>query len=595
MGFQAPITVERVLSGVQRRDYVLPAIQREFVWDRDQIATLFDSLMRGYPIGSFLFWKVEPSRADEYVFYDFIRDYHELDHPYAPTVQVPPGTATTAILDGQQRLTALNIGLYGSHAERLPRKWKNNPENYPKKRLHLAIDKKRRDEDLGLEYDLRFLSPKETMPSDGEPDRWFPVSDVLKFTDSGPAIHHEVQRRGLLESEAFQVLYDLYRAVREREFINYYLEESQDPDKVLDIFVRVNSAGTVLSYSDLLLSMATNQWQERDAREEVRSLVADVNDVGHGFAFGKDRLLKAGLVLIDVRGIAFKVSNFTRSNMLALEQQWDEVRSAILLAAQLLASFGFSDRTLTADSVITPVAYYVKHRGLGSNYLESSHHSHDREVMRQWVTRSLIKRGVWGSGLDTLLGRLRDEIKQHSANGFPRAELELAMASVGKSLILDEAEIDQLLDLKYGERGSFPVLALLYPGFDLTKQFHEDHVFPRAKFTPKRLRDVGIPEGAIDAYRDQVDRLPNLQLLQGGPNIEKSSKPPAEWIAGPHFATEVKRQRYLEENDLDGLSMEMNDFLEFVKARRFRMRDRLMKILGPDLLSSEDGAQHLSE
>jgi hypothetical protein len=43
---------------------------------------------------------------------------------------------------------------------------------------------------------------------------------------------------------------------------------------VLDIFVRVNSGGTQLSYSDLLLSMATNQWQDRDAREEVRSLAS---------------------------------------------------------------------------------------------------------------------------------------------------------------------------------------------------------------------------------------------------------------------------------------------------------------------------------
>lgn len=315
MGFQAPITIEKVLAGIQSHQYVFPAIQREFVWGREQISMLFDSLMRGYPIGSFLFWDVKEARAADYVFYDFVRDYHELDGPYAKTVKLPPNTGTTAILDSQQRLTSLNIGFYGSHAERLPRKWKGNPENYPAKRLHLAIDAKRRDDELGSEYDLRFLTSAEAAPKDGEPDRWFPVVDVLALADAGPAIHGEVQKRGLLDSEAFQILYDLYRAVRQREFINYYLEESQDPGKVLDIFVRVNSAGTVLSYSDLLLSMATNQWRERDAREEVRSLVDDVNDVDQGFSFGKDRLLKAGLVLIDVNDIAFKVSNFTSANM----------------------------------------------------------------------------------------------------------------------------------------------------------------------------------------------------------------------------------------------------------------------------------------
>jgi hypothetical protein len=64
---------------------------------------------------------------------------------------------------------------------------------------------------------------------------------------------------------------------------------NSDADKVLDIFVRVNSGGTTLSYSDLLLSMATNQWQHLDAREEVRGLVQELNNGGcREFSFSKD-------------------------------------------------------------------------------------------------------------------------------------------------------------------------------------------------------------------------------------------------------------------------------------------------------------------
>ena len=62
--------------------------------------------------------------------------------------------------------------------------------------------------------------------------------------------------------------------------MNHYLVTDQDADKVLEIFVRVNSGGTPLSYSDLLLSMATNQWQDLDAREEVRDLVQELNTGG---------------------------------------------------------------------------------------------------------------------------------------------------------------------------------------------------------------------------------------------------------------------------------------------------------------------------
>jgi len=63
MAFQTPITVRDALDAVQRHDYALPAIQREFVWSAEQICMLFDSLLRGYPIGSFLFWKVAPENC----------------------------------------------------------------------------------------------------------------------------------------------------------------------------------------------------------------------------------------------------------------------------------------------------------------------------------------------------------------------------------------------------------------------------------------------------------------------------------------------------------------------------------------------------
>ena len=57
--FQPAVPVAKILEGIHSSQYVLPAIQREFVWKPDQIEKLFDSLMRGYPIGAFLFWKVD--------------------------------------------------------------------------------------------------------------------------------------------------------------------------------------------------------------------------------------------------------------------------------------------------------------------------------------------------------------------------------------------------------------------------------------------------------------------------------------------------------------------------------------------------------
>lgn len=98
--FQPAVLVAKILEGIHSSQYVLPAIQREFVWKTDQIERLFDSLMRGYPIGGFLFWKVDAEQAANYAFYDFITDHHEKTSPHAKEKKISSGHGTTAILDG---------------------------------------------------------------------------------------------------------------------------------------------------------------------------------------------------------------------------------------------------------------------------------------------------------------------------------------------------------------------------------------------------------------------------------------------------------------------------------------------------------------
>lgn len=113
MAFVEPITIKAAIEGVHRKQYLLPAIQREFVWDTYQIEKLFDSLMRDYPISSFLFWEVEKNNISSYQFYEFVREYHERDNTHNPKANIGGETGITAVLDGQQRLTSLYIGLKG--------------------------------------------------------------------------------------------------------------------------------------------------------------------------------------------------------------------------------------------------------------------------------------------------------------------------------------------------------------------------------------------------------------------------------------------------------------------------------------------------
>jgi len=590
MSFQTPRSIEEMLTAIHRREYLMPAIQREFVWGVDQITKLVDSLMRGYPVGSFLLWDVKPETAQSYTFYEFLTNYHERDNPYADKATVPSGNGTTAVLDGQQRLTSLNIALYGSFAEKKKYAWWNSADAFPVKRLYLNLVDEPDDEELGTKYDLRFLTDREAAPADGEADKWFRVGAVLDLANAGPAIMRELEQRGIAGSaDAFQRLYDLYEAVRVLKPMNYFLVTDQDADKVLEIFVRVNSGGTTLSYSDLLLSMATNQWQELDAREEVRSLVSEINsNAGRQFSFSKDVVLKTALTIADV-DVRFKVTNFTQGNMAKVEAAWPQIKGALLRAATLLQQFGYNERNLTANSVIVPVAHYLHLRGAGDSYLDSTADAADRLALQRWVTRSLVKRGIWGSGLDTLLTRIRDVLRTNSASGFPVAAVEEAMAAVGKSLAFDNAEIDELLNLKYAGQRTFSVLSVLYPGLDLSKKFHEDHIFPKSRFTKKKLLDAGVPLDSIDDYLAAVNLLPNLQLLAGTANIEKQDGLPAEWI-DTAFPSEDKRATYLAENDLDGLPLDLADFTSFFEQRKQRVRARLLAALGTVPGAPDDAA-----
>ena len=58
-GFQSPITINEAMQKIKNNEYLLPAFQREYVWYAEQVETLFDSLMRDYPISSMLFWRVK--------------------------------------------------------------------------------------------------------------------------------------------------------------------------------------------------------------------------------------------------------------------------------------------------------------------------------------------------------------------------------------------------------------------------------------------------------------------------------------------------------------------------------------------------------
>lgn len=567
------MTIARALRQIQEHRLILPAIQREFVWKPSQVIRVFDSIMRGYPVGSFLSWRVSPETISKFKFYGFMKDYSAFDSFHNPVIDIPTDHENVAVLDGQQRLTALNIGLRGTYAYKNHGGWSNKAWSYPTRRLYLNLSGEAPENELGLKYQLQFLTQEDlAAATDDDTKTWFPVSEVYDAVEPLDMLNLANKYGNGGAQSSF--IGTLWQAVHNTASLHFYQEDEQDIERVLDIFVRVNSGGTVLSYSDLLLSIATAQWKG-DARAAVHGLVDSLNGMGNGFRFSSDTILKSGLVLADVGDIGFKVKNFTTDNMAKLEAEWDALNDSLHVAVGLLSDFGLSGGALTADSVLIPVAYYVHHRKLTHNYRNSPNTSDDREALRSWVLRSLIVRGIWGSGLDTLLRDLREVIRSEGSEGFPLASFEKAMALRGKSLAVTDELIEDVMNLEYGRPRTFAVLATLFPHVDTRNVFHVDHVFPAAELQRKRLSALRTEEGAsllseadiadLTAHRD---RLPNLELLQGLENIGKSDQTPDEWLAQT-YPTESGRGAFLDRNALPStLPQSARDFIAFYDSRR---------------------------
>ena len=572
-------TIKETLDSIESRGYVLPAIQREFVWRPEQVCNLFDSVMQGYPFGEFMFWRVEAQNAGQYRWYDFVREYHQRDNPHCPELGPIYDKPLTAVLDGQQRLTAFNIGLRGSMAVKLPYKWWNSPDAFPKRVLALDLLAPSEPDEEGSRYVFEFVN--EDRIGLTHTRLWFRVSDIMGFSTENPApdMLDWVSDQGLDNEQqrlAFRTLNRLHQAICVEPVVAYYEEKSQDIERVLNIFIRCNSGGTPLSYSNLLLSIAVSQWDTLDARSEVHGLVDDMNKVRAGLRFNADFVLKAGLMLTDIASVGFRVENFTHENMAILEENWSNIRQALLETVELVDSFGFDSRTIQATNSLLPIAYYLYKKGAPRNFESSDRFLDDRKVIRGWLTRSILKEsGIWGSGLDTLLTVLREVIRDSEGSAFPATELHRVMTQRGKTLVFVEEEIEDIADMRLGDRRIFPLLTMLFPHLESRDGSDIDHVFPKSRFTPIRLTGAGISdEEQIKVFRDRCDRLANLQLLDRSVNNEKRASLPADWL-DDHCQDDQARQSYCERHLLGDVPRKIKEFTDFYSDRRQKLRKRI--------------------
>jgi len=610
MSYDNNMTIAEVVNDIYSNKYVLPAIQREFVWKPEQIEKMFDSIMQDYPIGTFLFWNLadDDESKQSYVFYSFLKNYHEKNKRHNEIIDLKGIHGVRAVLDGQQRLTALYIGLKGSYASKIRYRHWEDKNAFPEKKLFLNLvqhcrvndnqfdesytDEQKTAEDSFVEqnvekdsdskYEFKFLVPDEAAKLNDKDNYWFEVGRILEVRDSkaiSEITNKQMSKVHKYDSETINSARDILCDLRDRinvyKTICSYVEKSDDLDKVLNIFIRVNSGGTVLSYSDLLLSIASAQWSS-NAREEITKFVDEINAIGDGYNVNKDFIMKSALVFTNKK-IAFKIDNFKKKDMLKIEENWTSLKKYLKLAFELIYSFGITRDSLTANNAVIPIAYYLRMVQAQNNFITSSNQKDNRDRIKKWLILSLYKR-AFGGQPDSVLKAIRKILNHNKTKEFPIGEIIAKFSGGPKSIIINKEDIDEILSLKYGRSDVGPILMLLYPSFKFeVHKFHVDHIYPKSAYKKDILIKKGVKLDNVNDYIAHVDDLANLQLLLSTTNEEKQNMDFDEWF-NKEFRTDDEKNQNRKINYLPKMDYSYVNFKDFLEKRKDLLRKQLCLI-----------------
>ncbi len=550
MGMFLDKSIKEVVDELNVR-YFLPDIQREYVWlkkaDEKKIEQLFDSILRGYPIGSFLFWKLQKediAKSDEqdsdklnFQLYQFITNYDERK-PHNEKIRIEQITRDDLyiVLDGQQRLTSLYIGLKGTRT--LRKKWakNDNPNAYEEKRLYLNLKHQPNMDNPEDNYQFEFHAKK---PENDKKHFWFKVGDILELESVwNYANEHD------LKENALGLLEKLKDAFHNKQLISFFEEKEKNLNKVLNIFIRVNSGGVKLSYSDLLMSILTASFSS-DIREKMNELVDALKDKGFPNV-GKDQVLKTCLLLIG-KDTTFELKNFNKKNIKEIEENWEKITESIYNAAKLLETFGYANY-LGSAYILSSLAYFY--------FLNPKMDKNDEEQARKFVRNAQIT-SYFSSTTDTKLSAIAHSIKE--ARAFEAFNHNLAKHQTWPLKITNDA-IEGMVFFNNHVR-VFPVLQILYPHLNYkTTTFHIDHIYPKSKFNKKNKK-------LNQDFYGWKDYLYNLQLLEGQENSAKNNKDPEVWLKEEYkderAIEEYKKRNYIDPN----LKLEWENIKEFREKR----------------------------
>ncbi len=447
-------------------------------------------------------------------------------------------------------MTSLYIGLKGTRT--LKKKKARYDNAYEEKRLYLNLKHQPNMDNPEDNYQFEFHAKT---PENDKKHWWFKVGDILELKD----VWNYVQEHDL-KGDKLKLLEKLNKAFHDKQLISFFEETEKNLNKVLNIFIRVNSGGVKLSYSDLLMSILTASFSS-DIRERMNELVDALKDKGFS-NMGQDQVLKTCLLLVG-SNTEFKLKNFNKPNIKKIEDNWEKITDSIYNATELLENFGYAGY-LSSAYILSSLAYFY--------FLNSKMNENDEEQALKFVRNAQIT-SYFTPSTDTKLNNIANSMKD--AQTFERFNHNLAKHQTCPLKITNDM-IEKVLYSQYGNPQVFPILQILYPNLKYkTTTFHIDHIYPRSKFNKKN-------EKLNQDFYGWRDYLFNLQLLEGAENQAKKDKDPEMWLKEENKDNQQAIEEYKGKNYIDPtLKLEWENIKEFREKREEAIIKKLKEVLLP--------------
>ncbi|MEI6947321.1 DUF262 domain-containing protein [Paraflavisolibacter sp. H34] len=522
-------TYSTLLSEIESGQVKIPQFQRDFVWDIGKSANLLDSIIKGYPIGTFIFWRTnERLRA--------VRDIGKFKLP-EPTL----GEFINYVLDGQQRMTSLFAGLKGLQVIRENGKVDDYGEIY--------IDLEAKEDDQIVIVDV---SGKEE-------------GSIIKITD---LLKGGIKMLAKYDEKYLDKL-DLYKNTIQSYNFSIILLKGAPIDIATEVFTRINVGGKHLSLFEIMIAKTYDAVKHFDLSEKYKELIKDL--IPHNYETISD-----ATVLQTVSMIMEK--DCTRKQILKLDKQkfiseWQNAIAAIKSAVEYFKfTYGIPvSQLLPYNAMIVPFAYFFYYHkdnptGDKKNYLED------------FFWRCAIS-GRYTSGVEGKLAQDIKKIEQILQNKLPKYEWAIDVSpefikkygwfSAGRSFI------KAILCLyAYKQPRSFNTNAIVNISNYWLKQANSKNYH---HFFPKSYLNKNLSWENKGFY---INHILNITIVDDFLNKrEIAAKAPLKYMS--EFS---KKNPNLEETmkthliyDLEGYGIWENDYQRFFNARANAVSEELKK------------------